>query len=144
MELHQLRYFVAVADLRSFTNAAERCFVSQPSLSQQIIKLERELGQRLFERLGRKVRLTDAGQTLYQQAVSILASVEEARRCVGGSNEHEGIVNLGVIPTMAPYLLPPLVREFRSRCPNSNLMIHEDLTDHVIENCLRGEFDLGI
>jgi LysR family transcriptional regulator, hydrogen peroxide-inducible genes activator len=62
MELHQLRYFVAVADAESFTRAAERCFVTQPSLSQQVIKLEKELGQPLLERLGRRVRLTDPGR----------------------------------------------------------------------------------
>ena len=72
MELHQLRYFVAVADLKNFTRAAEKCFVAQPSLSQQIINLEKELGRLLFERLGRKVRLTDAGRSLYEQAVPIL------------------------------------------------------------------------
>jgi len=75
MELHQLRYFVMVADLGNFTRAAERCLVAQPSLSQQIMKLEKELGKPLFERLGRKVALTDAGRSLYGQAVSILAAV---------------------------------------------------------------------
>ena len=65
MELHQLRYFAAVAELQNFTRAAERCFVSQPSLSQQIIKLEHELKTPLFERLGRTVKLTDAGHALY-------------------------------------------------------------------------------
>ena len=79
MEVHQLRYFVAVAETGSFTRAAERCLVAQPSLSQQIRKLEEELGQALFERLGRRVRLTAAGHILYERAASILASLAEAQ-----------------------------------------------------------------
>ena len=109
MELHQLRYFVAVAELGHFTKAAKRCFVAQPSLSQQIGKLEKELGQPLFERLGRTIRLTDAGRVLYDQALSILASVEEAKRqVIDARDEPEGMVLAGAIPTVAPFLLPSL------------------------------------
>jgi LysR family hydrogen peroxide-inducible transcriptional activator len=145
MELHQLRYFVAVADLESFTRAAERCLIAQPSLSQQIIKLEKELGQPLFERLGRCVRLTEAGRTLYEQAVPILAAVAEAKRRVAdASTEPGGTVSVGAIPTIAPYLLPPLVCEFRRRFPLASVVINEDLTEHTLENCLRGELDVGV
>jgi LysR family hydrogen peroxide-inducible transcriptional activator len=145
MELHQLRYFVAVAELGHFTRAAERCLVAQPSLSQQIGKLEKELGQPLFERLGRVVRLTDAGRTLYDQAVSILASVEEARRQVAdASGEQGGTVTVGAIPTVAPFLLPSLASAFQRRFPRSHVVIFEDLTAHVVENCLRGELDVGV
>jgi LysR family hydrogen peroxide-inducible transcriptional activator len=145
MELHQLRYFVAVAELGHFTRAAERCLVAQPSLSQQISKLERELGQPLFERLGRVVRLTDAGRTLYDQAVSILASVEEAKRQVAdGCGEPGGVVAVGAIPTVAPFLLPPRVSAFQRRFPRSRVILYEDLTAHVIDNCLRGELDVGV
>src|SRR5438874_8601772 len=111
MELHQLRYFAAVAELESFTRAAERCLISQPSLSQQSIKLEKELRQPLFERLGRKVLLTDAGRALYQQARQILEAVEEARHLCDDAAGH-GKVVVGAIPTVAPYLLPPLLRQF--------------------------------
>jgi DNA-binding transcriptional LysR family regulator len=145
MELHQLRYFVAVAELEHFTKAAERCLVAQPSLSQQIGKLEKELGQPLFERLGRVVRLTDAGRALYDQAVAILASVEEAKRQVAdASGEQGGTVTVGAIPTVAPFLLPALASAFQSRFPQSRVFIDEDLTAHVIENCLRGELDVGV
>src|SRR5260370_35361965 len=82
MEIHQLRYFVAVADLGSFTRAAEKCLVAQPSLSQQVIKLERELRQPLFERLGRTVRITEAGRALYAQAVGVLSTVDDIRERV--------------------------------------------------------------
>jgi LysR family hydrogen peroxide-inducible transcriptional activator len=145
MELHQLRYFVAVADLGSFTRAAERCLVAQPSLSQQIIKLEKELGQPLLERLGRRVRLTDAGQSLYEQAMSILSSVEEAKQRVSdASGEQGGTVTVGAIPTVAPYLLPALASEFQRRLPRSKVVIHEDYTERTIETCLRGELDVGV
>jgi LysR family hydrogen peroxide-inducible transcriptional activator len=145
MELHQLRYFVAVAELGHFTRAAERCHVAQPSLSQQIGKLEQELRQPLFERLGRLVRLTDAGRTLYDQAVSILAAVERAKRQVSDAgDEPAGTVAVGAIPTVAPFLLPPLVSAFRCDCPGSRVILFEDLTAHVIDDCLRGELDVGV
>ena len=80
MEIQQLRYFVAVSELRSFTKAALRCGVSQPSLSQQIQKLERELGQQLLDRFGRKLRLTEAGQAFYERSAAILDAVEPKDR----------------------------------------------------------------
>ena len=80
MEVHQLRYFVAVAQAGNFSRAAERCHVSQPSLSQQIIKLEQRIGQPLFHRLGRKAVLTDAGRLLLDRAMTILASLEATDR----------------------------------------------------------------
>jgi DNA-binding transcriptional LysR family regulator len=145
MELHQLRYFVAVAELGHFTRAAERCLVAQPSLSQQISKLEKELGKPLFDRLGRVVRLTDAGRTLYEQAVLILASVEEAKRQVAdASGDHGGVVSVGAIPTVAPFLLPAVTSAFQRRYRKSHCIIFEDLTAHIIEKCLRGELDVGV
>jgi LysR family transcriptional regulator, hydrogen peroxide-inducible genes activator len=145
MELHQLRYFVAVAELGHFTNAAKRCDVAQPSLSQQIGKLEKELRQPLFERLGRTIRLTDAGRTLYDQALSILASVEEAKRqVIDAGDEQEGMVLVGAIPTIAPFLLPSLTSAFQRRYPHSRVIIHEELTAHVIQDCLQGELDVGV
>ncbi len=120
MELHQLRYFVMVADLGNFTRAAERCLVAQPSLSQQIMKLEKELGKPLFERLGRKVALTDAGRSLYGQAVSILAAVDDAKRRITEEAESGvGKLAVGAIPTVAPYLLPPLLKQFLKRFPKA-------------------------
>jgi LysR family hydrogen peroxide-inducible transcriptional activator len=145
MELHQLRYFVAVAELGHFTRAAERCLVAQPSLSQQISKLEKELGRPLFDRLGRVVRLTEAGRTFYDQAVAILAAVEEARRqVIDASGEQGGSVAVGAIPTVAPFLLPSLASAFQRRYRGSRVVIFEDLTAHVVENCLRGELDVGV
>jgi len=145
MELHQLRYFVAVADLRSFTRAAERCLVAQPSLSQQIIKLERELGQPLFERLGRTVRLTEAGHALYAQASSVLRSVDEIQeRVVAAVAPNRGTVKVGAIPTVAPYLLPSLLKSFVKRYPEAQVALHENLTDWTVRGCLEGDLDLGV
>lgn len=145
MELHQLRYFLAVADLGSFTRAAEKCLVAQPSLSQQIIKLERELRQPLFDRLGRTVRLTDAGHALYAQAVSILGAVDEIQQRVAATNDPEqGTVNVGAIPTVAPYLLPPILRAFSKRFPKAAVALHENLTEFTVRGCSEGEFDIGV
>src|SRR5205807_4664002 len=107
MEVHQLRYFVAAAQMGNFSRAAERCHVSQPSLSQQILKLEHRLGQPLFHRLGRRAVLTDAGRLLLDRAAAILAAVEDAeRRLRGGDEAQPGRLAVGAIPTIAPYLLP--------------------------------------
>ncbi|HEY8503824.1 MAG TPA: LysR substrate-binding domain-containing protein [Gemmataceae bacterium] len=145
MELHQLRYFAAVAELGNFTRAAEKCFVAQPSLSQQVIKLERELGAPLFERLGRRVKLTDAGRALYRQAVAILAAVEEAKRRVAdGADPAHGRLAVGAIPTVAPYLLPPLLQGFLARFPGAEVMVYEDLTEHTVRRCVQGELDVGL
>ena len=145
MEIHQLRYFVTVAELSNFTRAAEKCFVSQPSLSQQIIKLEKELGQPLFERLRRKVRLTEAGQTLYDRATAILAAVDDVKRQVTeGTDSGKGRVSVGAIPTVAPYLVPPVLKRFSSRFPEAEVTIHENLTEYTIKGCLEGELDVGV
>src|SRR5947208_2302001 len=111
MELHQLRYFVAVAETGSFTRAAEREGVTQPTLSEQVIRLEGKkhgVGRRLFDRLGRKVVLTEAGQELLGRAQAILAAVAEAKRAVTDSGEG-GQLRVGAIPTVAPFLLPAAV-----------------------------------
>src|SRR5271154_132172 len=145
MELHQLRYVVSVADLGSFTRAAEKCLVAQPSLSQQIIKLERELRQPLFERLGRSVRLTEAGRALYAQAVTVLGSVDEIRnRVTAATDPSVGTVNVGAIPTVAPYLLPPLLKSFSERFLRATVALHENFTEFTVRGCLEGELDIGV
>src|SRR5260370_22406067 len=129
MELHQLRYFVAVAEAQSFSRAAERCFVSQPSLSQQVSKLERSLGQRLFDRLGRRVVLTDAGRLLLDRASSILAAVHDARRRLLHPGAIEGgRVTVGVLPAIAPFLVPLALKRFLRPGSGTVVTIHEDIT----------------
>src|SRR2546430_12636708 len=107
MELHQLRYFCAVVETGSFSRAAEQSHVSQPSLSQQILKLEDELGTRLFDRLGRSVRLTELGKTFLPRARAVLRELEAAKGdVVEGKEFIGGPITVGVIPTVGPYFLP--------------------------------------
>lgn len=143
MELHQLQYFVAVAEVGSFSRAAQRCNVSQPSLSQQIIKLEHELGQRLFERLGRSVLLTAAGQALLPQAQRILGEVQAIRTGLADSVEAGcGRLAVGIIPTLAPFALPPVLQLFRQRFPAAELEVVEQTTDRLLERLIALELDV--
>jgi LysR family hydrogen peroxide-inducible transcriptional activator len=145
MELHQLRYFVAVADEGSFSRAAAKVRVAQPSLSQQIRKLEAELGQRLFDRLPRSVVLTEAGRCLIDYARQILASIGDARRCVDElKGEIAGKVAVGAIPTIAPYVLPELVVTFQEHYPEVTLEIVEDVTDGITRRIEIGELDVAL
>jgi LysR family hydrogen peroxide-inducible transcriptional activator len=146
MELHQLRYFVAVAETGSFTRAAEREGVTQPTLSEQILRLESKgkgIGRRLFDRLGRKIVLTDAGQVLLSHAQSILAAVGEAERAVRDSTDG-GRLRVGAIPTVAPFMLPPTVTQFRKAHPAVQLQLKEDLTERLLADILAGELDVGL
>jgi LysR family hydrogen peroxide-inducible transcriptional activator len=145
MEMHQLRYFVAVAQTNSFSRAAEACFVSQPSLSQQIAKLEAQVGHRLLDRLGRRVQLTDAGRQLLDSAMAILATVEDAKRRLQDDANLAGCrLTLGAIPTIAPYLLPILLKRFERRHAGVELTVHEDVTRNLIGAVISGELDLAV
>ena len=145
MEFHQLRYFVAVADEGSFSRAAAKVRVAQPSLSQQIRKLEAEVGQPLFDRLPRSVVLTEAGRCLLEYARQILASVGDARRCIDEfQGEIAGRVAVGAIPTIAPYVLPELVITFQEHYPQVTLEIVEDVTDGITRRIEAGELDVAL
>src|SRR6267142_1114697 len=145
MEIHQLRYFVAVADEGSFSRAAAKVRVAQPSLSQQIRKLETEIGQRLFDRLPRSVVLTEAGRRFIDYARQILASIGDARRCVDELKDAvTGKLAVGAIPTIAPYVLPELVRKFHKDYPEVTLELVEDVTDGIIRRVERGELDVAL
>jgi LysR family hydrogen peroxide-inducible transcriptional activator len=145
MELNQLRYFVAVAELASFTKAAARCSVSQPSLSQQIQKLEKELGLQLLDRLGRRIKLTEAGQAFYERATVALDAIDDARSSVRDGQEWQtGTVSIGAIHTVAPYLLPDVVRRITKQFPRAQIVVQERLTDELVADCLGGELDVGI
>src|SRR5439155_24225435 len=145
MELHQLRYFCAVVETGSFSRAAEQSHVSQPSLSQQILKLEAELGARLFDRLGRSVRLTDAGKTFLPRARSVLRELEAARGDITESKESvSGQVTVGVIPTVAPYFLPPILAAFSKRFPEAAVSIVEEITPVLLERLRAGALDLAV
>lgn len=141
--MHQLRYFVRAAELGSFTRAAEDCAVSQPSLSQAIGRLETELGRPVFERLGRSIVLTDAGRMLLERARQILTLVEDAKSRIAESGD-AGRVRVSAIPTVAPYLLPGLLKAFTKAHPQTVVEVHEEVTETSIKRLLAGEVDLAI
>jgi LysR family hydrogen peroxide-inducible transcriptional activator len=145
MELHQLRYFCAVAETGSFSRAAERSHVSQPSLSQQILKLEAELGVRLFDRLGRSVRLTEVGKTFLPHARAVLRELEAARGDVVESKDSiSGQVRVGIIPTVAPYFLPPVLAAFSKRFAESAVIVVEEITPVLLERLRAGAIDIAV
>ncbi|WDI44525.1 LysR family transcriptional regulator [Bremerella sp. P1] len=145
MEIHQLRYFVAVAELENFTRAAEQCHVTQPSLSQQIAKLERELGTRLLDRLGRTVVLTDSGKELLPRARRILKEVDSAEGWFKKPEGPEAIsLRVGALPTIAPFQLPGIIQHFRQEMPQVTLTLVEDYTDHLLDRLLKGTLDVAI
>src|SRR6201996_8414583 len=145
MEFHQLRYVCAVAETASFSRAAERCQVAQPSLSQQVLKLEKDLGAKLFDRLGRSVRLTESGRAFIPHARSILAQMEAARSSVAEKSvDNRGSVAVGVIPTVAPYLMPRYTAAFAKKYPDAKLRIVEQTTPELIESLREHSVDFAI
>src|SRR5262245_46166732 len=145
MEVHQLRYFCAVAETGSFTRAAQREQVAQPSLSQQIMKLEEELGVRLFDRLGRTVRLTDLGQVFLPRARTILNELRAAKDEVAEKQTSvSGPVCVGVIPTIAPYFLPARIALFTRKYPKATITVVEDVTVKLLDRLRAGLIDLAI
>lgn len=145
MEIHQLTYFVAVAETGSFSRAAERCNIAQPSLSQQIQKLEAELGEPLFDRLRRRVVLTDAGCSLLPRAVNILAELRDIKRSVNqDADSAQGMLTVGFIPTIAPFVLPCVIKRFSHEFPGARLVVREDLTEALVRDLADGKMDVGI
>jgi LysR family transcriptional regulator, hydrogen peroxide-inducible genes activator len=145
MELQQLRYFCAIADTGSFTRAAQQTHVSQPSLSQQIRKLEDELGARLIDRLGRNVQLTELGRSFLPRARAILRDLEAARTdVVERKASISGPIALGVIPTIAPYFLPPVLATFSRKYPEVRVTVVEEITPLLLEKLRAGTMDVAI
>ncbi|HEX7862141.1 MAG TPA: LysR substrate-binding domain-containing protein [Verrucomicrobiae bacterium] len=145
MEIHQLRYFVAVAQEKSFSRAAEKVRVAQPSLSQQIQKLESELGQPLFDRLARQVVLTEAGEAFLPHAQRILNEVSSAQRFLSDrSDSPAGEVRLGILPTIAPFIIQELLAAAAEKLPFVELNFVEDVTERLVHKVEEGEIDLAI
>ncbi len=143
MEMHQLRYALAVGRTGNFSRASEQCHVSQPSLSQQILKLEDELGERLFERLKRGARPTPQGRLFLARAERILAEVDAAKRDVADARrELRGRLTVGVLPTIAPYLLPATLARFAAEHPAVEVVVQEETTPVLLRLTLAHEFDL--
>jgi LysR family transcriptional regulator, hydrogen peroxide-inducible genes activator len=145
MNLRDLRYFVALADTRHFGKAAERCFVSQPTLSAQIKKLENYLGVQLIERQPRRVALTETGAKILPAARRI---VQESDDIISlARNEHDplsGTVKVGLIPTIGPYLLPLVTRKLRKQLPRLKLLLYEYQTQPLLEKLRAGDLELGV
>lgn len=145
MQINQLRYFVAAARAGSISKAAEICGVAQPSLSQQIKKLEQSLNLDLFDRVGRGVVLTDAGSALLPKANEILRSVDNIESSLAAEIEGGvGRLAVGAIPTMAPYILPKAIAALRKRFPECEIVVTEDLTDNLIDAVVSNTLDLAI
>jgi LysR family hydrogen peroxide-inducible transcriptional activator len=142
MELHQLQYFIAVAETGGFSRAARRCRVTQPSLSQQIIKLETELGHRLFDRVGRSIKLTAVGAALLPRAQRVLTEVQAIRDGSADVDADTGRLAVGMIPTLAPFLLPATLRRFRRRFPRATVEVVEHTTDHLLQGLVSFELDV--
>jgi LysR family hydrogen peroxide-inducible transcriptional activator len=145
MTLTELKYIVAVARERHFGKAADACFVSQPTLSVAVKKLEEELDVKLFERSANEVTVTPLGEEIVRQAQSVLeqaANIKDiAKR---GKDPLAGALKLGVIYTIAPYLLPDLVRQVITRTPQMPLMLQENFTVKLLEMLRTGEIDCAI
>ena len=145
MEMHQLRYVVAVARTRNFSRAAEQCHVSQPSLSQQIQKLEDELGERLFDRMKRAVKLTPQGETFLPRAMRILEEADAAKREASDARSLlRGTMTVGVLPTIAPYLLPDAISSFTKKFPGVQIVVQEDTTARLLKLALACEIDFAL
>jgi len=145
MNLRDLKYLVALADHKHFGRAAAASFVSQPTLSTQIRKLEDELGVALVERAPRRVMLTPVGIDIAQRARKVIAEVDQMAEIARRSQDPEaGTVKLGLFPTLAPYLLPHVLPAVRERFPRLELLLVEEKTDRILDRLRDGRLDAGI
>jgi LysR family hydrogen peroxide-inducible transcriptional activator len=145
MELHQLRYLVAVADTHNFTSAAELCHVTQPTLSHQIKKLEDEVGEPLLQRRRKGAFLTPLGEQIHRHAQEILRNVESVQQAASAfSHQIQGSLRIGVIPTIAPYFFPGLLRLSQKRHPGIRFHMTEEPTEYLLASLGKGALDLAI
>ena len=145
MNLRDLKYLVALAEHKHFGRAAEAAFVSQPTLSTQIMKLEDELGVALVERTPRKVLLTEVGREIVQRARDVLNEVEQIRLIARRTLDPEsGTLRLGIFPTLGPYLLPHVIPRIRERFPRLELLLVEEKTEVILRQLREGRIDAGI
>ena len=145
MNLRDLRYLVALSEHKHFGRAAAASFVSQPTLSTQVRKLEEELGVALVERTPRKVLLTEVGREIAQRARDVLNEVEQIRAAAQRTRDPEsGTVRLGIFPTLGPYLLPHVIPAIRRRFPRLELLLTEEKTEVVLKMLHEGRLDAGI
>ncbi len=145
MNLRDLQYLVTVAETRHFGRAAEQCFVSQPTLSGQIKKLEQELGVTLFERTNRRVEVTPAGEVILQHARQILEQADVIRQTAQAFKDPvAGPLRLGAIPTISPYLTPFILKPLQQEWPQMRLVLSEEKTDRLLQRLHDHEIDAAI
>jgi LysR family hydrogen peroxide-inducible transcriptional activator len=145
VNLRDLEYLVAVADHRHFGKAAAASFVSQPTLSTQIRKLEKELEVELIERNPRQILLTPAGEQVVERARVMLAEADSIRSIARRARDPEaGSLRLGIFPTLAPYLLPHVMPALRTRFPNLEVLLVEETTEVILDQLRRGQLDVGV
>ena len=145
MTLTELKYVVALAQERHFGRAAQKCFVTQPTLSLALAKLEDELGIKLFERNKNEVLVTARGQAVVEQAKRVLEEVNKIQGIArGGQDQLAGALRLGVIPTIGPYILPDLIPILKKRAPDMPLVIEENLTGNLAPMLREGDLDVVI
>lgn len=142
MQFHQLRYFVSTAEKGSMSQAAKECFVSQPSLSQQIKKLEQHMGADLFLRGKNSLSLTNEGKILYKEAKNILSAIETAENKVRDYRLNKSsTIDFGVLPTVAPYIIDVVLGKLHQQYPNLKINIQEGYCDELVEACLHRKLD---
>jgi LysR family transcriptional regulator, hydrogen peroxide-inducible genes activator len=145
MTLQQLEYIIAVDNHRHFAKAAQACFVTQPTLSMMLQKLEDELGILIFDRSKQPVVPTETGRMVIEQARKVLKETAELREIVENQREIlRGELRLGIIPTLAPYLLPLFLKTFSEKYPDIRLIISELMTEHIIQKLKKDQLDIGI
>jgi len=145
MTLTQLEYITALDTYRHFVLASEKCFVTQPTLSMQIQKLEEELGVKIFDRTKQPVIPTEIGASIIAQARIILREANMIRQIINDQKDNvTGELRIGIIPTLAPYLLPPLFRQMREKYPQISLNIKESITEEVIDELKNNRLDCGL
>ena len=145
MNLRDLNYAIAVAETRHFGRAAERCFVSQPTLSGQIKKLEEELGVAIFERTNRSVEITPVGESILEHARQIMEQADVIRQlAIAHQDPLAGPLRIGAIPTLSPYLMPLILTPLVKRYPQMQLVLSEEITDTLLERLHKHEIDAAL
>lgn len=145
MTLSQLEYIVAVDTHRHFGLAAEACYVTQPTLSMQIQKLEETLGVKIFDRARQPVMPTEIGSSIIAQARVVLRESEMVRQIINDQKDvMAGEIRMGIIPTLAPYILPSLYKHLREKFPQVNLIVRESITEELIEELKNNRLDCGL
>ena len=145
MTLTQLEYIAAVDTCRHFVLASEKCFVTQPTLSMQIQKLEEELGVKIFDRTKQPVIPTEIGASIIAQARIVLREAGMIRQMISEQKDTmTGEIRIGIIPTLAPYLLPPLFKNIHEKYPQVSLVIKETITEEVVQELKNNRLDCGI